>query len=61
MDVSIFLAKFFGLYLVITSLFIIAKRDTFKAVLADYFNHPALVLVNHRFSWYRMTPNFTKL
>ena len=46
MDVSIFLAKLIGLYLVITSLFIIAKRDTFKAVFVDYFNHPALVLVN---------------
>lgn len=46
MDVSIFLAKLFGLYFLITGPYMILKRDTIKGVFTDYFEHPSIVVVN---------------
>jgi uncharacterized protein YjeT (DUF2065 family) len=43
MDVSIFLAKIMGIYLVIVGLAYFFRRDFFRAVITDFYNSPALI------------------
>ncbi|MEM1282439.1 MAG: hypothetical protein AAGG81_02680 [Chlamydiota bacterium] len=45
MDISIFLAKVVGLYLILGGLLAACKYNTIKEVISDYFDSPALVLI----------------
>lgn len=42
MDITIFLAKILGWYLIITSLFTLSRPDTVKGFIKDYAAQPAL-------------------
>lgn len=46
MDLSIFLAKFFGLYMIITGLYLIVRRDQLRFVVQNLVTSPALVTVS---------------
>ena len=45
MDVSIFLAKLLGIYLVIAGLAYFFRREFFRAVISDFYNSPALIAI----------------
>lgn len=42
MDITILVAKVFGIYLVVAGLFIIFKGKTIPHLLKDFFDHPAV-------------------
>ncbi len=44
MDISLFLARLMGIYLIIIGLAYLLKRGMFRAVMHDYFKSPALVV-----------------
>lgn len=45
MDISIFLARLLGLYLVIVGIACFFKREFFREVLRDFFKNPSLIAV----------------
>lgn len=45
MDISLFLSKALGLYLVIMSVGMVINARTIKPIMIDIMNHPALVVV----------------
>ncbi|NGX61452.1 MAG: hypothetical protein K940chlam9_00938 [Chlamydiae bacterium] len=46
MEVSSFLAKFFGLYLLIVGVFYLARRTYIQEVVEEFFSQKALVIVS---------------
>ncbi len=46
MDTTILVAKIFGIYLVISGLFLIIKGKTMAHILKDFFDHPAVVYLS---------------
>ncbi|MFA6585749.1 MAG: hypothetical protein WCS86_01135 [Candidatus Paceibacterota bacterium] len=43
MDITILVAKIFGIYLVVAGLFLLIKGKTIPHLLKDFFDHPAVV------------------
>jgi hypothetical protein len=43
MDITILVAKIFGVYLIVSGLFLIFKGKTVPHLLKDFFDHPATV------------------
>jgi hypothetical protein len=43
MDIIILVAKIFGIYLVVSGLFLIFRGKTIPHLLKDFFDHPAIV------------------
>lgn len=50
MDISLFLAKLFGLYLTIVSVLLFARRDFLPSVIEDFYRSPALILFSAVFN-----------
>ncbi len=44
MDLSYFLAKYFGVYMIIAGLWMIVRRDHLRAVVQNMVDNPALVM-----------------
>lgn len=42
MDITVLVAKIFGVYLVVAGLFLLFKGKTIPNLLKDFFNHPAV-------------------
>lgn len=45
MDLSLFLAKILGIYLILGGMLIVYKRDSMEKIIREYFKSPALVMV----------------
>ena len=50
MDISVFLARLIGIYLILMTFLYIARKDFLYEAFDDYFSSPALILVTSAFN-----------
>ncbi len=46
MNISIYLGRFFGLYLLITGILLIVRANSMRVVIHDFFKNPALIALS---------------